>query len=613
MKNLIQRGKFFYNNMMLQTKFTITHLVITTIPMLVMFFFFHGKLYDMVLADTIRTEQNASAMTMPQIDQLIETCMEAQKSLEAHPYYKKLFRLIGYQPSNWSHDSSEAADFYGAAEAIIDGEYITNILIYLDIPEFQEIFHNETSSRIFRPMSEARGSYWHGIFQGDRSLNSLFCPEFYLSPMEVRKSGDMAYITKSTILYDSEYRTCYTAIYYSKAPFTKLLKNNLTEDTSVAYIINDRDSTVATSDDGLAGIYHFSYDKVRDFFMSSNNFVLKNILDHDVYAGFYYIRKADWFMVAVIPTRAIIKKSFLLMIGFFFIYLLCILTSFLIANRLSHSITNRISSVIGQMAKVRTEPPTPLPPSLYHDEIGGLIDTYNYMTRMMNRLIGEQAKAAEDLRAAEFNSLQAQINPHFLYNTMDMINWLAQQGRTEEVSEAVVDLSRFYKLTLSHKGILSTIADELEHVKTYVRLQNMRYHQIIDFVDDIPDHMMDLPIPKLTFQPVVENSILHGLLEKVPKGGTIVITGWMEDNTAVILISDDGVGMDTGKLSGILSGKGTSKIGTNIAVFNTHRRLEILYGPGYGLTYNSLPGKGTEVEIRISSFYDRNRSIERCN
>ncbi len=162
-----------------------------------------------------------------------------------------------------------------------------------------------------------------------------------------------------------------------------------------------------------------------------------------------------------------------------------------------------------------------------------------------------------------------------------------------------MDLSRFYKLTLSHKGILSTIADELEHVKTYVRLQNMRYHQIIDFVDDIPDHMMDLPIPKLTFQPVVENSILHGLLEKVPKGGTIVITGWLEDNTAVILISDDGVGMDTGKLSGILSGNGTSKNGTNIAVFNTHRRLEILYGPGYGLTYNSLQGKGTEVEIRI--------------
>ncbi|WP_277408154.1 sensor histidine kinase [Lacrimispora xylanisolvens] len=228
-----------------------------------------------------------------------------------------------------------------------------------------------------------------------------------------------------------------------------------------------------------------------------------------------------------------------------------------------------------------------------------MIDTYNYMTRAMNQLIAEQNKAAEDLRLAEFHSLQAQINPHFLYNTMDMINWLAKQGRTDEVSEAIVDLSRFYKLTLRRKETLSTIADELEHANIYVRLQNMRYHQVIDLVNDMPDYMMDCTIPKLTFQPVVENAILHGLLEKVPKGGTIVITGWLEENAAVILISDDGVGIPEDKLSGLLSGKGTSKTGTNIAVFNTHRRLQILYGPEYGLTYHSVPGKGTEVELRV--------------
>lgn len=581
MKNLIQRGKNCYNNRRLQTKFTITHLVITTIPMLVMFFFFHGKLYDMVLADTIRTEQTASAGTMPQIDDLINKILRVQKSLETNV-------------------SPDAVGFCNAAEQFIDGELITSIRIYMDIPDSREIFHNKNSGQIFRPIREAQGSYWYGIFQGDRSYGSLFCPEFYLSPIEVRELGDMAFIMKTSILYDKEYQTCYTAIYYSKLPFTKLLKDNLTEDTSAAYIINDRDSTVATSDNALSGIYHFSYDQVRDSFMSSNNFILKHILDQDVYAGFYHIRKADWFMVAVIPSRAVIRKSFLIMIAFFIIYLLCILTAFLIANKLSHSITNRISSVIGQMAKVRTGPPTPLPASVYHDEIGGLIDTYNYMTRMMNRLIAEQAKAAEDLRISEFHSLQAQINPHFLYNTMDMINWLAQQGRNEEVSEAVVDLSRFYKLTLSRKGTLSTVADELEHAGIYVRLQNMRYHQIIHFVDDMPDYMMDCPVPKLTFQPVVENSIIHGLLEKVPKGGTIVITGWLENDMAVILISDDGVGMPSGKLESILSGNGTSKNGTNIAVCNTHRRLQILYGPEYGLTYKSLPGKGTEVEIRIS-------------
>lgn len=598
MKNLLQRGINCYNNMMLQTKFTINLLVIT-IPMLAMFFFFNGKLYDMVLADTIRSEQTASAMTLPQIDDLIGKILDIQKTLESHPYYKRLFR-IGYQPYEKVSTSPDAAGFCQLAKQLQDGEFIKSIRIYLDIPGSQPIFHDTASVQIFHPISEARGSYWYGIFQGDHSIDSLFCPEFYLSPIEVRELGDMAFITKNPILYENGYHTCYTVIYYSKKPFKKLLKNNITVDTSVAYIINDRDSTVATSDDALAGIYHFSYGKVRDSFMSSNNFILKRVLNQNVYAGFYPIRKADWFMIAVIPAKVIIWKSFQILIGFFFIYLLCILTAFLIANKLSHSITTRISSVISQMAKVRTGPPIPLPPSVYHDEIGGLIDTYNYMTKTMNQLIADEARASEDLRIAEFHSLQAQINPHFLYNTMDMINWLAQQGRTQEVSETVVNLSRFYKLTLSRKGTLSTIADELEHAGIYIRLQNMRYHQVIHFIDDIPDYMMDCAIPKLTFQPLVENSIIHGLLEQVPKGGTIVITGWLEKNSAVVLISDDGVGIPAHRLSHILSGNGISKTGTNLAVYNTHRRLQILYGPEYGLTYRSQPGKGTEVEIRIS-------------
>ncbi len=599
MKHLIQRAKTCYNNMMLQTKFTITHLLITTIPMLVMFLFFYGKLYDMVLAYTVRSEQTASAMTIPQINGLIDTILTAQNGLEAHPYYRKLFHSTDSQTDAPLTDSADASDFCRLAEKTIDGKTITDIRIYMDLPASQPIFYKKNTSRIFRPVREARGAYWHGIFQGNRSYRSLFCPEFYLSPIEVKESGDMAFITKASIPYKDELRTCYIAIYYSKAPFTALLKNNLSKDTSVAYIINDRDSTVATSNHGLSGIYHFSYDKVRDYFMSSDNFILKNILGEDVYAGFYYIQKTNWFMVAIIPTKSIIQKSVLIVIGFFLIYLFCIISAFLIAIKLSHSITNRISSVIRQMSKVRSGPPTPLPDSVYHDEIGGLIDTYNYMTRTMNQLIAEQIKAAEDLRHAEFHTLQAQINPHFLYNTMDMINWLAKQGRTDEVSEAIVDLSRFYKLTLSRKETLSTIADELEHANIYVRLQNMRYHQVIDLVNDMPDYMMDCTIPKLTFQPVVENAILHGLLEKVPKGGTIVITGWLEEHGAVILISDDGVGIPEDKLSGLLSGKGTSRTGTNIAVFNTHRRLQILYGPEYGLTYKSIPGKGTEVEIRV--------------
>ena len=128
----------------------------------------------------------------------------------------------------------------------------------------------------------------------------------------------------------------------------------------------------------------------------------------------------------------------------------------------------------------------------------------------------------------------------------------------------------------------------------------MRYHDSIDLISDIPDELMEYQIPKLTLQPVVENSILHGILEKESKSGTIVLTGWLEDQDVVLLISDDGVGISPEKMPTILSGTGHSRTGgTNIAIYNTHRRLQILYGPKYGLTYTSKPGQGTEVQIRI--------------
>lgn len=576
-----------------------THLVITTIPMLVLFIFFSGKLYSMVAADTIRTEQSASAVTVPLIEDTVQQVLDTHKDLCGLPLYQNIFKSTGSVSLNAALTPEQTKEFRSQAGKLIDGRLITDIHIYMDLPGTQKIFTMAGTSGLFLPMSKAQGSYWYGIFEGNRTYHELYCPSFYLSPGEIKNYGDLAYITKSSILYEGEYRACYTAVYYSKGPLARFLTDNLTSESSVAYLINDRNSLIATSDEALAGIYHFDYSDIRNSFMSSNNFILKNVLGKDVYAGFYNIQSADWYMVVIMPSYPMIVRSIWIMVGFLFVYVACIMIAFLIATLLSRSITNRISSVISRMAKVRTGPPEALPASDSHDEIGNLIDTYNYMTKAMNQLIEEQARAAEDLRIAEFNSLQAQINPHFLYNTMDMINWLAQQGRAEDVARAIQDLSRFYKLTLSRKEAISTIEDEIEHVETYVRLQNMRFHDIIQFLVDTPDYLMDCSIPKLTLQPVVENAILHGILGNIPRKGTIVLTGWLEEDTVVLLISDDGVGIPPEKLGTILTGKGDSKTGTNVAVYNTHRRLQLLYGSRYGLSYKSVLGKGTDVEIRF--------------
>lgn len=594
------RFQEWYGDLKLQSKFTLALTLIVVIPAILVAVFFYSQLYDMVVSNTIRKEQEISSKTAPLIEETVSRVTDAYEELASLSFFKTIFHNPVSTPLGELTHTQDAEDFRKMVNEIADKDPVNAIRIYLQTPASQNsLFVSENTRDTFLPMSSARGTYWYGIFQGSH-VTELFCPPFYLGTKERENCGDLAYIRKISINYYNNVYDAYVVLYYSSSAFEKILSDNLALSGSVSYIINDRNSTVASSNDSLSGIYWLDYESIQDAFMSSNNFVEQNILGETVYAGFYSITEPKWYMVTILPSQPLINQSNQIILQLLGIYLAILIFAIVLANFLARSITNRLSSVISQMKKVRQGPPVPMESPQAHDEIGDLIDTYNYMTRKMDELIQKQAKASEDLRIAEFNSLQAQINPHFLYNTMDMINWLALQGHTSEVSTAVQNLSRFYKLTLSRKKGISTIEREEEHVSIYISLQNMRYHDSIDFISDIPDELLEYQIPKLTLQPVVENAILHGILEKETKSGTIVLTGWLEDTDVVLLISDDGVGISPEKMSTILSGTGQSSSGgTNIAIYNTHRRLQILYGQKYGLTYTSTPGQGTEVQIRI--------------
>lgn len=594
-----------YRDLKLSSKLALVLILIVAIPALVVGYFFQTRLYDMTVSYTISQEQAASAKTAPIIMEKVQEVVDTQKELTEIPFFRKLF----YQPINMTFSSlmetKEAKEFGDKVHSLTESNLITNVRFYIGIPnEDSPLYTHENGQSILQPMSNARGTYWYGIFQGTR-ISELFCPSFYLGAREQQELGDMAYIKSTTFYYRGKVYPCYIAVYFSEQPFKEILSENLSMKGSVSYIMNERNSLVSSSNESLSGIYWLNYETIQSSFMSSNNFIEQTILDEKVYVGFYNIQQPDWFMVTVLPSTPLIQESISIILQYLFIYVAFLIIALLAAIALARSITKRISSVSAQMQQVRFGPPIPMESPTSHDEVGDLIDTYNYMTTKMNQLIEKQGKAAEDLRIAEFNSLQAQINPHFLYNTMDMINWLAMQGRNSEVSSAVQKLSKFYKLTLSNKKSISTIANEEEHVSIYITIQNMRFHDGIDFVSDIPDNLMDYQIPKLTLQPVIENAILHGILSRPEKSGTIVLTGWQEDHDIVLLISDDGIGISPEILPTLTSQNKEQSLenenskGTNIAVYNIHRRLQILYGENYGLSYSSELNKGTEVQIRL--------------
>ena len=598
---LWKKLKGYYKNLKIQQKLTFSHLIIVLIPMLVIGVFFYTSLYDMIVSNTIRSEQERAAKTAPLVEDAVKEIIDVHRSLRSSEFYKELTSGEYLDDLKELSYGTEAEEFRQDVLKFSSMESISAVRIYVDLDESELPFTAGRKYSTLQPLNNIRTTYWYGIFQGSPAMSNLLCPSFYLGHYEIENYGDLAYVTKDSINNNGEYIPCYIVTYFSNSYLTKLLQDNITSNKNVAYLVNSRDNLVATSDSFLYGTYPFSSDEIRENIMSSNNFITKTVLGQKVYAGFYRIKNTDWYMVAVMPADPIMKKSTHIICNFLLIYIAFLLIAFIIASGLSHSMTRRLSLVVNQMAKVRFEPPVELKDADSQDEIGELIDTYNYMSRKIQQLMDDQAKAAENLRIAEFDSLQAQINPHFLYNTMDMISWLAQQGKSDEVTEVVRRLSRFYRLTLSRKQELTTIADEAEHVTIYIELQNMRFDNGIDFIMDIPDYLMEYSMPKLIFQPLVENSIIHGIMEKEEKTGSIVLAGWMEDEDIVLLLSDDGVGIDPDILPKFLDGTfhNPQSKGANVAVYNTHRRLQILYGERYGLSFSSTKGEGTEVQIRI--------------
>lgn len=589
----------YFHNLKLEYKLMISHIVLIAIPTIAIVFIYGTTLKDIIYTDTISQEQALSDQTALALNSTMEQIPKVSSAIQESNLIKNILEDYDFY---LNADATQSYEDLTAFDQLIDvqseGDFITHVRIYADnLPEAW--YADDNYSTFFSPLNASSGSYWRGIFAGSEK-SVLFCPEFYLSPTESEYMGTLSYVTE-LLPANENGSPIYIALYFSQTELDAILSQNTSNNEGISYIVNERNSIVASSDYKTLGTYIMEYDEVVSTSESYDRFITLEVLDEEVYAGCYLITNTDWYMVSILPIDPITSKGLIIVLQFVVLYALMLGIAFFIASILSRSITLRIRSLGDTMESVLNGRPQKMDSSEVLDEIGDLINTYNYMSDEMNTLIDAQAKAADDLRIAEFNALQAQINPHFLYNTMDMINWLSQSGQNKEVTEAVQSLSRFYKLTLSKKSSLTTIENEIEHVSLYVKLQNMRYENKIDFLIDIPDELMSCEIPKLTFQPVVENAILHGILEKESGEGSIVITGWLEDNTIVILISDDGVGISEEVLPKILSGqKQKNAKGTNIAIYNTHERLKMLYGETAGLTFHSTVNEGTEVEIRLS-------------
>ena len=604
MRALWRRFKNGYLNLNLQTKFTIALISIVVVPACLIAFLFYGRLYSMVVSNTIRQEQDASAKTAPLIERTMDTILATTRNITGQNFFQELFYMPVSDSAEQLATSNHAIDFKNAIQRLTTDSIVTDVRIYVDFPDdLKALDTYPNTENILAPLSQAKGTYWYGIFQGNRNTQEMFCPSFYLGSREKKNYGDMAYVCPLSLYYHSTAYKAYLAVYYSDDKLTSILSDNLSLEGSVSYIVNERDSIVATSDPSLSGIYQLDYDTIRASFMSSNNFIERNILDTKIYAGFYSISNTDWFMVTILPSPPLIHESNRLMIQIALIYAVFLVLALIFANVLAHSITGRLSSVIRQMQTVRHGPPTPMESPQAHDEIGDLIDTYNYMTRKMEELMKTQAKAAEDLRIAEFNSLQAQINPHFLYNVLDTINWMARKKGEENICRMVTAISNLMRASISNKRSMVRVKEELKYIGDYLFIQETRYGDKFTSYIEVDETLNELEIPKMVIQTLVENAVVHGV-ENATWDCFLYISGEIQDDMAVFKVKDDGVGISAEKLEALMKMEEepehkAERTHTNLGIYAVQKRLEYVYHGKAKMTITSEKEKGTLVILEI--------------
>lgn len=234
------------------------------------------------------------------------------------------------------------------------------------------------------------------------------------------------------------------------------------------------------------------------------------------------------------------------------------------------------------------------------DEISALADGFNNMAENMQSLLDQMKEDEQKMRRTDLRLLQEQINPHFLYNTLDTIVWLIEGNESDQAVEMVVTLSNFFRIVLSKGKEFISIREEEQHIKSYLEIQKMRYHDIMEYDIQIDRVLYDYQILKLTLQPIVENALYHGLKYKRAKG-YIHVNGEKDGNIIRLTVRDNGVGMEEHELEELRKeiSRPCQETEKGFGLANVNERIHMYFGQEYGMEIQSTKGKGTIVEITI--------------
>lgn len=325
-----------------------------------------------------------------------------------------------------------------------------------------------------------------------------------------------------------------------------------------------------------------------------------------IQGGSYQIRSelspyTGWRTVGVFSMDEVMSSVNTIVYILFTCVIISLVLVVIVSFKFSRTLTNPIFKLKRLMKQAESGDLTVRFNFEHNDEIGELGQSFNHMIARIDQLIQMVYVEQENKRTAEMKSLQEQIKPHFLYNTLDTISWMARDYDAEDIVRLVDALTNMFRIGLSHGKDIITVKEEITHVSNYLYIQKIRYKDKLNYVIHVDESLYAIEVPKLILQPLVENAIYHGVKAK-RGGGTITITGVPEGENLVFTVQDNGAGMPQEKVEELnrrMSERSVLDEKKSFGLFYIRERIQLCYGTGYGVHVESALGEGTRVTITL--------------
>lgn len=559
--------------------------------------FFLQKLMNLSLNQAIDNSEAYSA----RVSKMIENTTQAVRNdVDIAALAPEVTNILTSDHSRDERNTAKWVSDYYKIFQYIEKSYANNNVHSMYIVTTNDFAKHFTSNK-FYPLSRFRGSKWYD--QVEMSKGSMLFTNGNSFSGVFDASDDYIWFTRKLPIRYSKYETYFIGN-IKKRIFNSLLALDNNVPFCYCALLNESGNILTDVPDRYKAVFNYVYKNVY----ASSDYSMTMIKP---YGNIYWAVKADIYntdmkFLYILDFEAMRKntiKDSLKSVLLFFLLLLPVTT--FVSYLLSRSLSKRISALKNNMLIVSSGNfNLPVLAGDGDDEISVLNRHFNYMATKIAQLMDEQYANGKRIKELELISLQAQINPHFLYNTLDLIKWKAIRNKDKDTEELIDALSGYYRLSLAKGKDMVPLKSELDHITAYVFIQNKRFDNGIRLHKDVPEKYLDHPVPKLILQPIVENAIMHGILELPDSEGDIWINASEDTTFLTVTVHDNGVGIpaDTRMLCDDKGNEGNTEaksvvIKSGYGLKNIDARIKLAFGNDYGLSVDTEVTEGTTIKL----------------